>query len=237
MAALNMGTVTRWLAFGAVCLAGLAVAGLTSERGVSAASACAPGYSPCLPVTGDLNCSDIPDSKKPIRVTGRDQYELDRDDDGVACELDGGGSGGSGGSGPMPTRNCFTYSRLRTAFPSAKDAQYERRTAVRRARPPSALAAGLCSGARATYRDRGGPTLDASMYSFRTADQARVAFARSCPATQCRRSNAGGSFGRVRYREGARATSVVCMRPHNGMASSSSSRRVRGPSSTGSHTR
>ena len=47
---------------------------------------CQPGYSPCLPRVDDLNCSDIPDAKKPIRVTGSDPYRLDGDGDGIACE-------------------------------------------------------------------------------------------------------------------------------------------------------
>jgi hypothetical protein len=49
-------------------------------------SGCEPGYSPCLPRVADLNCSDIPDSKKPVRVTGNDPYGLDRDGDGWGCE-------------------------------------------------------------------------------------------------------------------------------------------------------
>lgn len=47
---------------------------------------CEPGYSPCLPVTSDLDCGDIPDSEKPIHVTGDDPYRLDGDGDGLACE-------------------------------------------------------------------------------------------------------------------------------------------------------
>lgn len=47
---------------------------------------CQPGYSPCLPRVADLNCDDIPTSKKPIRVTGRDPYRLDGDGDGLGCE-------------------------------------------------------------------------------------------------------------------------------------------------------
>jgi len=49
-------------------------------------SGCEPGYSPCLPIVSDLNCSDIPDSKKPIHVTGSDPYNLDSDGDGLGCE-------------------------------------------------------------------------------------------------------------------------------------------------------
>jgi hypothetical protein len=50
------------------------------------AGSCEPGYSPCLPVTSDLDCGDIPDSKKPIHVTGSDPYRLDSDGDGLGCE-------------------------------------------------------------------------------------------------------------------------------------------------------
>jgi hypothetical protein len=49
-------------------------------------SGCQAGYSPCLPRVADLNCGDIPASKKPIRVTGSDPYRLDGDGDGSACE-------------------------------------------------------------------------------------------------------------------------------------------------------
>ena len=61
----------------------------TSGTGSSGAgttsTGCEPGYSPCLPRAEDLNCSDIPDSEKPIRVTGSDPYDLDRDGDGWGC--------------------------------------------------------------------------------------------------------------------------------------------------------
>ncbi len=49
-------------------------------------SGCQPGYSPCLPRVADLNCSDIPASKRPVRVTGSDPYRLDADGDGWGCE-------------------------------------------------------------------------------------------------------------------------------------------------------
>jgi hypothetical protein len=58
----------------------------SSAGGNATGSGCQPGYSPCLPRVVDLNCSDIPSSKKPIRVTGSDPYRLDGDGDGVACE-------------------------------------------------------------------------------------------------------------------------------------------------------
>jgi len=52
----------------------------------SSGGGCAAGYSPCLPAAGDLDCGDISTSKKPVRVTGRDPYGLDRDGDGVGCD-------------------------------------------------------------------------------------------------------------------------------------------------------
>lgn len=48
--------------------------------------ACHPSYSPCLPVKDDLNCGEIPDSKKPVTVKGSDPYRLDSDNDGLGCE-------------------------------------------------------------------------------------------------------------------------------------------------------
>ena len=58
----------------------------SSAGGNSTGAGCQAGYSPCLPRVADLNCDDIPDSKKPIRVTGSDPYRLDGDGDGYACE-------------------------------------------------------------------------------------------------------------------------------------------------------
>jgi hypothetical protein len=58
----------------------------TATANNSSGSGCQPGYSPCLPRVADLNCSDIPASKRPVRVTGSDPYRLDGDGDGVACE-------------------------------------------------------------------------------------------------------------------------------------------------------
>lgn len=47
---------------------------------------CHPNYDPCLPVTDDLDCSDI---RMSVTVTGQDPYGLDRDGDGLACEVYG----------------------------------------------------------------------------------------------------------------------------------------------------
>jgi hypothetical protein len=63
------------------------------EAKTAASAACAKGYSPCLPVVADLDCDQIPDSKKPVRVTGSDPYGLDRDNDGAGCESSSEGGG------------------------------------------------------------------------------------------------------------------------------------------------
>jgi endonuclease YncB( thermonuclease family) len=48
---------------------------------------CEPGYSPCLPITGDLDCPDIEAmGLAPVIVTGSDRYRLDGDGDGTGCE-------------------------------------------------------------------------------------------------------------------------------------------------------
>jgi endonuclease YncB( thermonuclease family) len=52
-----------------------------------AAGNCHPSYTPCLPVTGDLDCADVRAlGVAPVRVTGSDPYRLDGDDDGLGCE-------------------------------------------------------------------------------------------------------------------------------------------------------
>jgi hypothetical protein len=58
----------------------------TSSAGGNATGAgCQAGYSPCLPRVADLNCADIPASKRPVRVTGSDPYGLDGNHDGWGC--------------------------------------------------------------------------------------------------------------------------------------------------------
>ena len=68
----------------------------------STTAACAPGYKPCLPVVADLNCDDIADRLKPVRVTGSDPYGLDRDGDGLGCEPSGWGGSGPGAGALSP---------------------------------------------------------------------------------------------------------------------------------------
>jgi len=58
----------------------------SAAGGNASGSGCQPGYSPCLPRVADLNCSDIAESKKPVRVTGSDPYRLDGDSDGWGCD-------------------------------------------------------------------------------------------------------------------------------------------------------
>jgi resuscitation-promoting factor RpfB len=54
------------------------------------AGSCTPGYSPCLPPASDYDCrggsGNGPKYTGPVRVTGSDPYDLDRDGDGKACE-------------------------------------------------------------------------------------------------------------------------------------------------------
>ena len=73
---------------GALVIAFTAIAGHATGFGDSARSACAREYKPCLPVRADLDCTQIDDSMKPVRVTGADPYGLDRDRNGLGCELD-----------------------------------------------------------------------------------------------------------------------------------------------------
>ena len=50
---------------------------------------CAAGYTPCLRAFTKLSCADVPPAKRPVRVTGKDPYRLDRDHDGIACDPPG----------------------------------------------------------------------------------------------------------------------------------------------------
>jgi hypothetical protein len=63
-----------------------------SENGADSGGSrnCTPGYSPCLAPASDYDCrsgsGDGPKYTGPVRVTGSDPYDLDRDGDGKACE-------------------------------------------------------------------------------------------------------------------------------------------------------
>jgi resuscitation-promoting factor RpfB len=57
----------------------------------SSAGNCRSGYSPCVPIASDVDCAggsgDGPEYVSgPVRVTGSDPYDLDRDGDGIACD-------------------------------------------------------------------------------------------------------------------------------------------------------
>jgi hypothetical protein len=56
-----------------------------------AAENCTPGYSPCLPPASDYDCAGGSGNGPeyvdgPVRVTGSDPYDLDRDGDGIGCD-------------------------------------------------------------------------------------------------------------------------------------------------------
>lgn len=56
------------------------------------AQACHPSYEgECVPITSDADCASGSGNgpayvQGPVRVVGPDEYELDRDGDGIACE-------------------------------------------------------------------------------------------------------------------------------------------------------
>ncbi|AXK89293.1 hypothetical protein H1R78_00765 [Nocardia farcinica] len=51
---------------------------------------CHPSYDPCVPITSDVDCSggsgNGPAYTGRVRVVGPDEYDLDRDNDGIGCE-------------------------------------------------------------------------------------------------------------------------------------------------------
>ena len=65
-------------------------------RGINSSSiepknGCNKNYSGCVPIASDVDCAGGSGNgpeyvRGPIKVTGRDVYGLDRDNDGVACE-------------------------------------------------------------------------------------------------------------------------------------------------------
>jgi hypothetical protein len=56
----------------------------------SKSSGCHPSYSPCVPITSDVDCDggsgNGPAFTGRVQVIGSDVYGLDRDDDGIGCE-------------------------------------------------------------------------------------------------------------------------------------------------------
>lgn len=58
------------------------------RRQAATGTGCMAGYSPCLPITGDLDCPDVRAlGKAPVVISRDDPYRLDgEDDDGYGCE-------------------------------------------------------------------------------------------------------------------------------------------------------
>lgn len=74
-----------WVIAAAILIAlGLAAFAYLNPSG--APGECAPGYQPCLPVQADLDCPQI---RQLVTVTGNDPYGLDRDGDGIGCQIYG----------------------------------------------------------------------------------------------------------------------------------------------------
>jgi len=89
----NIGTIALVALLGAVYLySALNQEGNHTAPPDNASShVCDPNYSGCVPVASDVDCAggggNGPEYVKgPIRVIGRDIYQLDRDGDGIACE-------------------------------------------------------------------------------------------------------------------------------------------------------
>lgn len=53
-------------------------------------SGCHPSYDPCVPITSDVDCEggsgNGPAYTGRVRVIGPDEYDLDRDGNGIGCE-------------------------------------------------------------------------------------------------------------------------------------------------------
>ena len=73
-------------------LATATLVALSSSSAYTASDDCDPNYDPCVPVASDVDCASGSGNgpayvRGPVRVTGTDIDELDRDGDGVACEV------------------------------------------------------------------------------------------------------------------------------------------------------
>lgn len=97
----HRGHRTRWaVALATAAAAAAIIATLVTRGGVNAPTelyspgtsptaasrACSPNYEPCVPSGPDLDCPEIGFR---VTVVGRDEFALDRDGDGVACETMG----------------------------------------------------------------------------------------------------------------------------------------------------
>jgi hypothetical protein len=51
---------------------------------------CHPSYEPCVPIASDVDClggnGNGPEYTGTVRVVGPDEYDLDRDNDGIGCD-------------------------------------------------------------------------------------------------------------------------------------------------------
>ncbi|ACC42007.1 conserved hypothetical secreted protein [Mycobacterium marinum M] len=68
-----------------------AVNRLTLDAPLEQSSNCDPNYSGCVPIASDVDCAGGSGNgpayaQGPVKVIGRDIYELDRDGDGLACD-------------------------------------------------------------------------------------------------------------------------------------------------------
>ena len=73
-----------WLASAGIALIAVVIAGFMFVKvNDSANESCTPGYSPCIPVSPDVDCSELGFT---VKITGPDIYGLDRDGDGTGCE-------------------------------------------------------------------------------------------------------------------------------------------------------
>lgn len=59
--------------------------------GTKRAPRCDPNYSGCVPIASDVDCAGGSGNgpayaQGPVRVTGTDIYDLDRDGDGIGCD-------------------------------------------------------------------------------------------------------------------------------------------------------
>ena len=73
-----------WLPAVGVALIVAVITGFVLVRGNEPIQeSCTPGYTPCIPVSSDVDCSELGFS---VQITGPDTYGLDRDGDGTGCE-------------------------------------------------------------------------------------------------------------------------------------------------------
>ncbi len=69
----------------------LLVVAFVTVAGQSSGQECHPSYDPCVPIASDVDCAggrgNGPEYVQgPVRVIGPDEYDLDRDGDGIGCE-------------------------------------------------------------------------------------------------------------------------------------------------------